>query len=206
MKVLLIGFTILVFFSGQVFSQQDTTKRNNRFILKADLLLPSLFLIRKWRCVSVTVEKEMKGRYSAQLTGVVYNETYSTDWDSGPYLYHRYSGWQIIPDLKIFYSENKSHHGFYSGIYCKISQYTFFSEIYDGYHSRLEYIRTNVAEGLISGFQTNFTKKLIIDILIGFGVSENLNTKVLQEVYSKVWRGPGSFNEARIAVNIGYKF
>ena len=198
MKTLRIIFLISTLLLTSILVAQDTLGEQPALIIKTDIAMPIIGLATNFKAGSLTLELGIKRRHSIQLTGLI------TSIVSAEY---QHKTIQIIPAYKYFLSKKKAYTGFYSGLYLKGSQYTF---IADRRHfidnSYLEYKQNALGGGLIFGYQNYIMKKIVFDILLGFGARQVLNTTIIKSENTYLGDIDSTSPDGIIAVNFGYKF
>lgn len=198
MKTLQIIFLISTILLTPNIIAQDTLGKKTAIIIKADIAMPIIGLATNFTAGSLTLELGIKRRHSIQLTGLI------TSIVSNEF---QHKTIQIIPAYKYFLSKKKAYTGFYSGLYLKGLQYTsitdhrHFSESY-----YLEYKQNTLGGGLIFGYQNYIMKRLVVDILLGFGARQVINTTIIKSENIYLDGIKSTYSDGILAVNVGYKF
>ena len=209
MKTLVSILLCTLLFSGnEVYSQQDSLNKKITYIIKTDLFFPVIsFMARQTDNInqygqSLTFETGFNQRQSFQITGLLMS-----------FKGHENS-WQVIPEYKFFFSKKQSYKGFYCSAYLKyITNKITYSKpgpfLYCG--TGLTYpiveppyipvqFEHGFAEGINLGYQTYYSKHLVIDFLIGFGKSQ-----IKLSTINSLSPSDAAFSD-RFALNLGYKF
>lgn len=198
MKTLQFIFLISTILLTSNIVAQDTLGKKTAVIIKTDIAMPIIGLATNFKAGSLTLELGIKRRHSIQLTGLITNMV-STEF--------QHKTIQIIPAYKYFLSKKKAYKGFYSGLYLKGSQYT---SIADHRHfserSYLEYKQNTLGGGLIFGYQNYILKRFVVDILLGFGARQAINTIIIKSENIYLGDIKSTYADGIIAVNFGYKF
>ncbi len=195
-QILLLISTTL--FTSKIVAQEALSNKP-AVIIKADIVLPVVGLAINAKGGSLTLEFGFKRRHSIQLTGLGYTATISESQHD--------KSMQIIPAYKYFLSKKKEYAGFYSGLYLRSTQYQSTIDHKDLFYSfYLEYKQNYLGGGLIFGYQNYIKERIVIDVLLGWGVGKVLNTTVVKSENVELVDIDNSPASGIMAVNIGYKF
>lgn len=175
---------------------QDSTQAKSVLIVKTDAFLPVYLLFSRYYIAgSITVERILNKRHSVQLMQLVSypRKIVSTT---------PYATIQTIPAYK-FYLSPKGQ-GFYTGAYLKSSW--IFPK---GSLAVQDYKYANSAAlGGLVGYQMFFLeKRLVLDLLIGFG-----SGKIIWRKYKEDYQDKGTYRDGKwyldgvLALNFGFNF
>lgn len=177
------------------FSQTDSTEKKNLFVIKTDILLPSIWLILGNKIYSLSSEFGFNNRHSFQLTGLK-----GIREDDG---YDLIRSSYLIEDYKYFLKREKQFAGFYTGVYSdQIWEYAFDSDN----NILIEYKTLSVGGGPIFGYQNYFRKRITFDFIFGFGRSYIIDKKIIRQIGVGSIFIPPYWPDLRLAFNIGYRF
>jgi len=201
---------LFLFLALSSFSQSDSTSKKIYFVVKTDLFLPTVGLINGFKEASLTFETCFKQRHSIQLTGLFFD--YDNEYiPSHPEYHHnKQNTYQLIPEYKYFIHK-KNYSRLYIGIYAKyINHYKLLEDNISGIpyssYSYVEIIQNSIAGGALVGYQINCNKRIILDFLVGLGYRKAYNTKIIKLVNVGIGELETSYPDARIAINLGFRF
>lgn len=179
------------------FSQTDSTERKNLFIIKTDVLLPSIGIITKYHTYSLTFEYGFKTRHSFQITGL--NSIYNN-----PILSETTKTYFIAEEYKYFLKNEKSYSGFFLGGFMNQNYSYYLRE--GAQNFAVEYEFFGIGGGPIFGYQKYFKKRISIDFIFGIGAGYVLKKNIIQQVGVSDILILSTYPDFRLAVNIGYRF
>jgi Protein of unknown function (DUF3575) len=199
MKVFSKLTILLLIISNTTLFAQDTLKTNASLIIKSDIFLPLYGIARNYKTGSLTLEFLIKRRHSLQLTGLI--SSYKS-------LERQNNSRQIFPAYKFYLSKKKIQQGFFSGIYIKGSQLiTIFDNRHRNYNpTYLEFRTKSISGGPIIGYQNYFKKRIVFEILLGFGARKVMQQEIIKSGDIGFDSIKSSHTDAILALNIGYKF
>jgi hypothetical protein len=192
--------------------------------VKGDILFPLIYLIANKQnqesqdpsagnYCSFTIEKLLKKRHSLQLTynDNWYSQTIANNW------YNKSTIWSLIPEYKFFVSKKKLCSGYYIGAYGKYS-HDYENNVLNqsGWETNIErYKEVSLGGGISNGVQFYLFKRITIDVLLGIGILKPINYNVIQvyeydlnngTVITTINKSYRFYYDARLAINIGFKF
>jgi len=178
---------------------KDTLSKKTFFIIKTDIGQPiiSHYFYQYQKVGSLTLEVCLKRRHSVQVIG------YGSEIKFSEY---RHNSFQIIPVYKYFLSKKNPYTGFYTGAYIKGDR---LNEIINrgsgiGY---LEYNEYSLGGGLVIGYQNYIMKRIVVDVIFGCGVRQDLKIEVIRtdnmSLNQSGMKQP--LLDGILALNVGYK-
>ena len=180
--------------------RQFINKNDIKFIVKTDILLPTISAFEKHLTYTYSFELCFNKRLSSQATGLFSNFHNQQRQESSD---------QIIEDIKFFISKKKNYTGFYTGAYFKGVHYYYTNEQngdFTPYYNYLNYEQQSFGGGLIFGFQNYIKGRLVIDFIVGFGMRHITETNIIKAVNIGLDNQKQTVPDARLGLNIGYKF
>lgn len=211
MKKILLFFLLFI----NVCFAQDSAKYNNthkpiNLVVKTDLFLPVLYYFENsgnGKAISFTIEKLLAKRHSVQLYSLFFK---GIGKGGNPLRSEAYiaNGYQLSLQYKFFVSKKRPHSGYYIGAFGLYSTLHTTNQFIDyqikpAYTHNFEDINYNMGCGFINGVQFYLYKRIVIDCMLGLGVTEAFKNTVLQGDIEEN-RDPKAYITA--AINIGYKF
>lgn len=197
MKNCCLLLTVMFLAVSDGFTQTDSIEKKNLFVIKTDILLPSILLIQHNKLFALTFEFGFKTRHSIQLTGlhgIVKNDG----------SYNKYYKQYLIQDYKFFLKKEKSYTGFYVGAYCDQIFEHVISDNDPNY--QIEYKTTSIGGGALIGYQNYFRKRISFDFLFGFGKSYVIDKQIIRLLGVNSVLIFDSWPDLLLAFNIGYRF
>jgi hypothetical protein len=196
------------------FSQNDSL-RKIRFVLKTDILEPTIGLFSNYFKFSLTFETCFHNRHSVQLSGTYFSQLLT---EEIPLLNHKSSidasSFQVIPEYKFYIFKKKKYTGLFVGAFFS---YLMEHEIHEstnvGWYPDHNYInlkKNYLIIGPVIGYQNYIIRHIAFEISIGAGYLKMLNYKVLEAIndtYSPIFEHYSTlYCMLRPSIKIGYKF
>jgi len=155
-------------------------------------------LLSTGRSGSLLFESGFKKRHSFQLIAARRANVSAT---------MKFIAGDVIPSYKFFLKKRKAYAGFYSGVYLRAHQRYVVSDSRTHFtYSYLEYIQRRLGGGLVWGYQNYSKKRVVLDILIGFGWSKIVYKRVINAINIPYPIQSADNFDGLLGLNIGYKF
>ena len=196
---------MIAFFLVQNVKAQTTVDLEKAWIVKTDILSPAVGLINGGTYYSFTIEKNLRGRNSLQLSYSYGSFTNSSegDWD-----FQRDRGFVIVPQYKVFFRARQK--GWFSGGYMSYGQedYQIYLKSRGPANSyEMDFTQHYMSLGGLLGYQNYLWKRLCYEFAGGAGYRQILRTDVKKSVNvirsQYLWRNG---LDAMLMVNVGWRF
>lgn len=174
-------------------------KNDIQLILKADILY-SIIRPRKY---TVALEGCFKKRHSIQGTASLCNYTKTDNTINKSYF-----SLQSTLEYKFFLFNKKQYTGFYTGPYLLVGSDTHINESQKEVtpYSYIEYNQASIGGGATIGYQNYIIKRIVIDLTVGYGVRQIVDTQVIKIINTELGNQKLTFPNYKFGLNIGYKF
>jgi hypothetical protein len=196
------------------FSQQDSL-RKIRFVLKTDILEPTIGLMSNYNKFSLTFETCFLNRHSLQLSGTYFSQLFT---EEIPSMNHKFSmdasSFQVIPEYRFFIFKKKNFTGLFVGaFYSYLKEHEIHESTNVGWnpdHTYMDLKKTYSIIGPVIGYQNYFKKHITYELSIGAGYIKMLNYKVLEAINTTFTNGQEHYSTSncliRTSIKIGYRF